>query len=358
MVGDQDYLSLDTGTASQVPGHGDSMQVAARGQRGFGWGDLAALVVSGVAAAVAPLQVFLLAYVLLGPFHYLTEIAWLKQKKFYFGDGLVSPRTYAWAAGGLALVGAADFVAKRGLSFWVVGALLLLSFSVWIRNVYVLAVIAVAGVVAKELSPAVVVLVAVIVPTVVHVFFFTWIFMMSGALRSKSLGWARWVNPVLTLAIPLALVFATVHYRTPGAFWVRSEASSFGPFHQYLAGLLHHTMRLDASVLSDPVVAALLRLSAFAYLFHYLNWFAKVDLLQWHKLPWRSWAVLTALYAASLGVYGFGFATGILVANFLSLLHVLLEFPLDWQALRFVAWGWRGGATSKETAGAVARTAA
>ncbi|MES2391820.1 MAG: hypothetical protein V4555_09270 [Acidobacteriota bacterium] len=334
------------------------MRAAAQGARGFGWGDLAALVVSGVAAAVAPLQVFLLAYVLLGPFHYLTEIAWLKKKKFYFGDGLVSPRMYAWLAGGLAVVGAADFVVRHGLSFWVIGALLLLSFSVWVRNLYVLATIAVAGVVAKELSPAVVVLVAVIVPTVVHVFFFTWIFTVSGALRSKGLGWARWVNPVLTLAIPVGLVLATVHYRAPGALWVRGEAASFEPFHQYLAGLWHHTLRMDGGLLADPVVAALLRLSAFAYLFHYLNWFAKVDLLEWHKLPLRSWVVLLTLYAASLGVYGFGFATGILVANFLSLLHVLLEFPLDWRTLRFVAWGWRGAGAPKAVVVVVAETVA
>jgi hypothetical protein len=94
-------------------------------------------------------------------------------------------------------------------------------------------------------------------------------------------------------------------------------------------------------VLADPVVAGLLRLSAFAYLFHYLNWFAKVDLLQWHKLPKGLWAMLAVMYAASLSAYAFSFAAGFLVANFLSLLHVLLEFPLDWQALRFVAGGGR-----------------
>jgi hypothetical protein len=245
------------------------MASAAQGVRRFGWGDLAALVVSGAAAAVAPLQVFLLAYVLLGPFHYLTEIAWLRKKDFYFGEGLVSPRLYAVLAGVLAVAGAADFVLRRGLSFWVVGALLLLSLSVWVRNVYVLGAIAVAGLVAKMFSPATVFFIAVITPTVVHVFFFTWIFMVSGALRSKALGAARWVNPALTLLIPLGLVFATVHYRATGAFWVRSEAVSFGPFHQYLAGQLHHTMRMDAGVLSDPVVAALLRLSAFGYHLHY-----------------------------------------------------------------------------------------
>ena len=311
-----------------------------RDARKFGWGDLAALVVSGAAALVAPLQVFLLAYMVLGPMHYLTEMAWLRRKRFYFGEGLVGPRTYALLAGALAVLGAADFVLRRGVGYWVIGGLLLLSLSVWVRNLYVLAAIAVAGVAVKELSPGLVFLIAVMVPTVVHVFGFTWIFMVSGALRSK--GWARWVNPVLVLAIPLGLVLVSVKYSTPGVFWLRGEAVSFGTFHQYLAAHFGHAMALDGGLLNDPVVAALLRLSAFAYLFHYLNWFAKTELLQWHRISRRSWIAVAGLYAVSVGLYAWSFKAGFLVANFLSLLHVLLEFPLDWQALRFVAWGWRG----------------
>jgi hypothetical protein len=309
-------------------------------RRGFGWGDLAALLLSGIAATLAPLQVFLLAYVLLGPFHYLTEIAWLEKKKFYFGDGLISPRWYAILAGVLALAGAADFVLKRGLGFWIIGSLLLLSLSVWVRNVYVFAALAVAGCAVKLLSPTLVIFIAVIVPTFVHVFFFTWIFMLSGALRSSRQGMARWLNPTLVIAIPIALIVASVHYTAPGAMWVRSEALSFGPLHAYLAAHLHHTLHLDSSLLADPVVAALLRVSAFAYLFHYLNWFTKIELLSWHRISSRGWILITALYALSIGLYAWSFTVGFLVANFLSLLHVLLEFPLDWQAMHFVVWGW------------------
>ena len=56
--------------------------------------DFVALLVSGVAAALAPLPVFLLAFVILGPMHYLTEIVWLQKKSFYFSDGLISPKWY------------------------------------------------------------------------------------------------------------------------------------------------------------------------------------------------------------------------------------------------------------------------
>ena len=47
-----------------------------------------ALVLSAVAASLAPLQVFIFVYAFVGPLHYLTEIAWLKKKDFYFGGGV------------------------------------------------------------------------------------------------------------------------------------------------------------------------------------------------------------------------------------------------------------------------------
>jgi hypothetical protein len=312
-----------------------------RGKQGFGWADLLALIISGVAAAVAPLQVFLLAYAVLGPFHYLTEIAWLQKKDFYFREGLVSPRWYAALAGVLALISVSDYIFRRGLGLWGIGLLLLLSLSVWVSNVYVLAALAVAAVAVKWLSPSLVIFLGVITPTLLHVFVFTEIFMISGALRNKTQGVAKWLNPALVMAIPVALILLTTHYTAPGAFWVRSETLSFGPLHQYIAGHLHHTMRLDANMLADSTVAAILRVSAFAYLFHYLNWFTKVELLSWHRISRNGWFVMGTLYAISLSFYAWSFAAGFLVSNFLSLLHVLLEFPLNWQAIRLVAFGWR-----------------
>jgi hypothetical protein len=303
--------------------------------------DFAALLVSGVAAAFAPVQVFLLAYIVLGPFHYLTEVEWLRSRDFYIQRGVVSPRMYGALAGVLALAGAADYLLLRGLGYWIMGLLMLLSLSVWISNRYVLMAIAVAGVVTKVFSPGLVFLIAVGVPTLVHVFFFTWIFMTNGAIRSRDAGPRRWVNPGLMLAITAALVVAPMHYGALGGRWLRMEAVSFGPLVQVVAARLHHTVTIhagtmDGNIAADPLVAGVLRVFAFAYLFHYLNWFGKKDLLGWHRISGRTWAVIGVLYAASLSLYGWNFKVGFMVANFLSLLHVLMEFPLDWTALRFV----------------------
>jgi len=101
-------------------------------------------------------------------------------------------------------------------------------------------------------------------------------------------------------------------------------------------------MQLNGELLGDRVVAALLRVFAFAYLFHYLNWFAKTELLQWHKISARTWAVVGTLYAAAIGVYMWNMRVGFIVVNFMGMMHVLLEFPLNWHTLRFVTGRLRG----------------
>ena len=48
-------------------------------------GNFLALILSATAAMLAPLQTFIFVYAFVGPLHYLTEIAWLRKKDFYFG---------------------------------------------------------------------------------------------------------------------------------------------------------------------------------------------------------------------------------------------------------------------------------
>jgi hypothetical protein len=304
--------------------------------RRFDWPDLTALLLSGILAAVAPLQVFLLAYALLGPFHYLTEIAWLRRKQFYFREGLISSRNYVVIAIVLAALAPLQYIVKHNFGFWIIGSLLLLSLTVWVRNIYVLTALAGAGLAARFTLRPWVFLVAILVPTLIHVYFFTWTFMLSGALRDKRATLIKWLNPTLLLLIPVVLIFLRLHYSSTGGFWLRNEAASFGDLHAYLANGLHHTLTMNGDFLQDPVIAALVRLFAFVYLFHYLNWFAKTELLQWHKISRPEWAAIAILYTASIALYTWNFRAGFIAAAFLSLLHVVLEFPLNWHTLRFL----------------------
>lgn len=301
------------------------------------WADLVALGISGVAATIAPLQVFLFAFAVLGPVHYLTEIAWLRRKQFYLKSNFVSTRVYVLFALVAVVVSLSSSVLKHDMWFWAVGAMLLISLSVLVRNVYAIAAIAGAAVITAFYLRTWVFFIAVMVPTLVHVFFFTWTFMVSGALRDKTRTLRKWVNPALMLAIPLALMFLPMHYAQPRGIWLKAESMTFLSIHSKLAGDLHHTVVLNTTMMDDPIIAGLLRLFAFAYLFHYLNWFAKTELLEWHRVSRATWVTIGVLYAAALASFGISFRVGFLVSSFLSLLHVLLEFPLNWHTLRFVA---------------------
>jgi hypothetical protein len=302
--------------------------------------DFIALLVSGVAAAAAPLPVFLLAFVVLGPMHYLTEIVWLQKKSFYFSEGIIAPKWYALIAAALAIAVALDRLIQHSIGVWVVWVLAVLALSAWIRNRWAMASVALAALAVKLLTPGVANFFGAIVPSIVHVFVFTWFFMVSGALRARNNRLAHWVNPALLLAIPLLLLWLPVHYGTQSAVWLRMERISFAPLHGYAAKHLGRFFAMRGDLLADPVIAALFRVFAFTYLFHYLNWFGKAELLEWHRIPARSWAVIGTLYAAAIGLYAWNFEVGFLVVNFLSLLHVLLEFPLDLQAIRFVTGKW------------------
>jgi hypothetical protein len=295
-----------------------------------------ALVVSAVAASLAPLQVFIFVYAFVGPLHYLTEIAWLKKKDFYFGGGVVSERVYVAIAAVLCVAVSVDFYIHRGLTGYAIGVLMVLSLGALVKKPYVLISALVAGYVAKFFVHGLVIFVGAILPTIVHVYVFTMLFMVSGLVRERKRSALAWANPFLLLGLPVVLLAARWNYPAPSGYWIRAE-SGFSALHGYLVGLLGHNLHPDASILADPAAAGVLRFLAFIYLFHYLNWFAKTELLQWHRVSRGSWGWIALLYSVSIGCYLWNFVVGFYIVNFLSMLHVFLEFPLNWHTGRFLA---------------------
>jgi hypothetical protein len=77
----------------------------------------------------------------------------------------------------------------------------------------------------------------------------------------------------------------------------------------------------------------LMRFIAFAYLYHYLNWFSKTEVIRWHKVPKLRFFAVIVLWVASIAVYIYNYAIGLQWLFFLSFSHVLLEFPLNWHSI-------------------------
>jgi hypothetical protein len=290
----------------------------------------AGLMAASCAAACAmPFQVFLLAYVVLGPLHYLTEIAWLRERRYF-----TSVRGDAFWLGAFAVLASlAAFVpAARPYSAWTLSVGVFSAVGVAILRAPGGA-LALAGYMGAVLllsagRPFEALVAAALIPTFVHVFAFTGLFILAGALKDRRPSAALGLAVFAACAVVCVLApagAAAVGPRTASAF----KAGGFEFVHHALYGLLFRA-RLDPERLfADPRSAAIARLTAFAYTYHYLNWFSKTTIIRWHEVGARSIALSVAGWAAAVGLYAWNYAFGIAALSVLSMLHVMLELPLD-----------------------------
>jgi hypothetical protein len=106
------------------------------------------------------------------------------------------------------------------------------------------------------------------------------------------------------------------------------------------------TGRSAAEIYESSAGLAVMRLIAFAYTYHYLNWFSKTSIIKWHEVPKRRTILIAIIWSLSLTIYAYNYEIGMAALYFLSLLHVMLEFPLNYQT--FVGIGREVYALAKE----------
>jgi hypothetical protein len=164
----------------------------------------------------------------------------------------------------------------------------------------------------------------VLLPTLIHVSLFTLIFMTLGAYRSGSRMQAALIA-VYALAIGLILAFPPSATVVIPAF-AEVARDYFGNVALALGRLFGNPgLRLDGRLTG---------LLAFVYTYHYLNWFIKADIIRWTDIPPGRLALVAGISAASTGLYLYDYALGFSVLLALSLIHVVLEFPLNALAMR------------------------
>ena len=378
---------------------------------------------TAVFAFFAPFETFLLAYAFLGPLHYLTEISWLHDRQ-YFTKGKYDFIVLLVIGVLLSTVAfAQDFGYKWEIytyfsemqlsSKLVVFALFSGMLFALVKNIFVKIVscffifIFVSGWLSPEnieenQSSTTVFALTSLVPTLIHVYVFTGLFMLYGSLKSRSKSGLMAVVAVVIL--PLILVF--VLPVNPKESWV----SNYGKNAYYAKGqgffntnveIMDHFGILDEpkltnkqfldSIVNSKTVNAgftpnekkrlndslqrkskepfvfyqpnderfgqtiavrkalpvnpkdyfwnsvffsifgimLMRFIAFAYLYHYLNWFSKTEVIRWHKVPKIRFFAVIVLWLSACGFYIYDYSLGLSVLFFLSFTHVLLEFPLN-----------------------------
>lgn len=309
------------------------------------------MLFSVILALIIPFELFLFSFIVLGPLHYMTEIGWLKERNFFTRY----PKDY-WilvALCGLAgclyllfeffdLAVGQDLAAKISddalliLKKWIpslifmgfVAALGIILFDKWLTRLVVI----VAGLglaFALQQFPLYLVIFGIFIPTIIHTTLFTGAFILQGALKNKSLsGYLSFVIFVFCSSIFFFLQMDIGGYVIPKGvqdIFLKGEFYSIN----YNLYLLLHPNAESKLVLDSAIGLQIQGFIAFAYTYHYLNWFSKTEVIKWHQIS-RSWLIATVIvWILGIVLYLYDIRLGLAALIFISLLHVFLEFPLN-----------------------------
>jgi hypothetical protein len=410
------------------------------------YANIGLMLITAILAYFFPFETFLLAYAYLGPLHYLTEISWLHDRN-YFSKGkydfvvlllvgiLLSYAAFAKDFG--VSVEVYDYFVKMNLfDKLLVFALFSAILFALVKNLFVkiVAILFLYVFVSGWLSPdnsiansesTTVFALTSLVPTLIHVYLFTGLFMLFGSLKTRSVS-GMW-QMVGFVTVPLLLVFAlpvdpkapisefgkNAHYAKGDGFYATNisimdhfnlindpvytnadfvsfvkkkdfkdanaqynfitkenlnglvDSLSKIPNKAYLINKqpLNPNFQVDnilllfskegmldeyqmkpipaklftgfslekyASIVYNSTIGIMLmRFIAFAYLYHYLNWFSKTEIIRWHQVPKLRFAAVILLWVVASVFYAYDYSLGLSLLFFLSFSHVLLEFPLN-----------------------------
>jgi hypothetical protein len=329
------------------------------------------MIFSCIAAFIMPFEVFLFAYAVLGPLHYLTEISWLHDRQ-YFTKGKYDS-IVLWIIGGIILL---ESIAYKNHWNWpfdsafgnkiifvaLTGSLLM----IFVKNVYIkvfglLFILFISnGIFKADQRDGLAFFIGALLPTLVHVFVFTGFFILYGALKSRST--SGLISFVVFIVCPILLFllfkdktfipitkYGEASYIANGdGFYDTNLSFLTNLFHvdfpqlKNAAGELLYQQMEDGTQIPAPDYSnaanvvfhsqagiLLMRFIAFAYTYHYLNWFSKTEIIKWHKVPKARFIAVIILWVTSLILYGINYSLGLRWLYFLSFCHVLLEFPLN-----------------------------
>jgi hypothetical protein len=301
------------------------------------------MVGSCLLAFVLPFELFLFSYAVLGPLHYLTEISWLHERHYFTAPQAGRPPRRA-SRGWLALVVVTmavlmtGFVAAERLGtplnpMWEITLFYLVFVTALLVTVITRRAARVAVVIGALLALDLLavsryyIVIAFFLVTIIHVLIFTGAFVFYGALKSRSR------SGLISLAVFLACAGSFFFFmpagHPPGAYIQRSYRS-FNALNAELIKLLQFGPgTTPAEIYQSATGFAVMRLIAFAYTYHYLNWFSKTSVIKWHEVPVSRIVAIVVIWLGALGLYAYDYDSGMAALYFLSILHVMLEFPLN-----------------------------
>ncbi|WP_298519353.1 hypothetical protein [uncultured Kordia sp.] len=314
------------------------------------------IVLSFLLAYYLPFELFLFAYAVLGPLHYLTEINWIRDKKYFIASklwiylvivaaflvsfpplvGVFVTEEYATSETLLFIKNTLPAYFNSCLFIAIIAAV---AFTVFKNKLYQYIALAI-GVILAFLFHTISVyhlIIGILLPTVIHVYFFTIMFMWYGNLKSKSrIGYS---NIILMFVIPFVIIFLSVDsldyvlgFETRAIY----ENNAFYVLNAKLSQVIGVTDGTQFSFQSVLFIKIQIFI-AFAYTYHYLNWFSKTSVIGWHKkLTQKRSLTILLLWIGSVVLYIYDYKIGFTLLLFLSFVHVFMEFPLNVISIRAV----------------------
>jgi hypothetical protein len=288
------------------------------------------MIVSCIVAFILPFELFLFSYGVLGPLHYLTEIGWL-HKKNYFTKGKYD-FTFLIVICGLlfyySYLRNTQLIMANLISFGLFLALIFVFVKDWLYRIAlgILTVLVIS--VLKDFNDYFV-WIGIFLPTIIHVFIFTWVFMLYGVLKEKSFSGFLSVV-VLLLCGTTFFLFQPEGLNYNVSEYVKSSYRMFNSLNFYLIKVFHmDTLNQVGDIFVKNSGFVIMRFIAFAYTYHYLNWFSKTSVIKWHQVPKKTLMLTLAGWVFSVALYIYDYNVGLKALFFLSFLHVFLEFPLN-----------------------------
>ena len=303
-----------------------------------------------IPAVLLPFELFLFVYAILGPLHYLTEINWLHKKQYFtsYKYDFLAILVFTLAIGLLVFFHSKYKFVIPLLIFVVFGASLgmVLFKSMSKKLITVVGCIVLGGVLFYFFREHFRIIFSILLPTIVHVFIFTGMFILVGALRSNSrialLSLITFITcSVITLLIPPTFSFSSISEYIYGNYsGFRNTNRVLMRFFSFIHADDIRTGYTSTSYMKEGDIALffsgngirIMRFIAFAYTYHYLNWFSKTSIIQWHDTKKRNLIFIGAIWIVSVLLYLYNYKTGLKWLYMLSLGHVLLEFPLNFRS--------------------------
>ena len=290
------------------------------------------ILLSGVFAIILPFQTFLLVYAFLGPLHYLTEINWLQQRNYFLQD-----KTNVYylfvpiiTIGSIVYIPSL-FSLKPTIPFLIFFTFLVSIFNstenkILYKNWKFIALLILGFAISFYFRTYFKTVFSIFLPSLIHVFIFTGIFILSGFLKTKN----KW--SLLTFITFLAMSIFLLNFNWNNSLLdenILSKYQSFEKLNHILLSIFGEENTTKQSIYFSAFGIKLMQFIAFAYTYHYLNWFSKTSIIQWHKTTKTKFIAIILIWILSVLLYLYNYKTGLYWLYLLSLTHVILEFPLD-----------------------------